>query len=67
MDNKFEPSFEEVMKEIDKHVRRMKHADSIGNKVGYDIAFKEYQRLHEKYGHILYKRRDPTAVFDKRL
>ncbi len=55
------------MKKIDKHVRRMKHADSIGDKVGYDIAFKEYQRLHEKYGHIFYKRRDLTAVFDKRL
>lgn len=64
---KFEPSFDEVMKEIDKYVKRMKHADSIGDKVGYDIAFKKYQEVHKKYGHILYKQRKPTSVFDKRF
>ena len=67
MNTKFEPSYDEIMAEIDKCVKRMKHADSIKDKVGYDIALKEYQNLHKKYAHILYKKREPTAVFDKRL
>jgi len=37
------------------------------DKVRYEIARKEYERLNEKYAYILYKKRDPTDVYEKRV
>jgi len=36
------------------------------DKVGYEIALKEYESVNEKYAHILYKKRDPAEVYARR-
>lgn len=67
MDNKSEISIEEVMDKINIVAKRMKHAKEINDKVGYEIALKEYERLHKEYAHILYAKRGQTAVFSRRM
>jgi hypothetical protein len=44
----------------------MKKAKMTNDKVGYETALKEYERLNEKYAHILYKKRDPADVYARR-
>ena len=66
MNNPFEPSVEDVLKEIDKVAKRMKEAKERGDKIGYELALKEYERLYKEYARILYKKREPTQVFSKR-
>ena len=66
MNEQFESSIEDVLKEIDKVVERMRKAKLANDKVGYEIALKEHERLHKEYAHILYKKREPTAVYSKR-
>ena len=67
MSNEFEPSIEDVLEEINKTAKRMKEAKERGDKIGYEFALKEHERLHKKYAHILYNKREPTQVFSKRL
>ena len=66
MSEQFEPSLEDVLEEINKVAERMKQAKMTNDKVGYEIALKEYERLNEKYAHILYKKRDPADVYARR-
>ena len=65
--NKSEISSEEILEKIDIVSKRMKHAKEINDKIGYDIALKEYERLHKEYGHILYSNRKQTSVFYRRM
>ena len=67
MNKKSEPFIDEVMAKINQVAERMKHAKDIGDKVGYDIALKEYEYLYKKYSHILYKSHEPAGVYVKRL
>ena len=67
MSNGFEPRIEDVLEEIKKTSKRMKEAKERGDKIGYEIALKEHERLHKKYVHVLYNKREPTTVFSKRL
>jgi len=67
MIEKKEPSIEEVTALINQAVERMKHAKSIGDKIGYDIALKEYERLHKEYSHIIYKKRQPAGFYTRRV
>ena len=66
MSNPFEPSAEVILKEIDKVAKRMKEAKLKNDKIGYEIALKEYERLYKDYGHLLYKKKEPIPVFYKR-
>ncbi len=67
MNNEFEPSIEEALEEINKIAKKMKEAKERGDKIGYEFALKEHERLHKKYAHILYKKRKSTQVFYKSL
>jgi len=67
MNQGFDPPIEKILEEIIKTQKRMKEAKMKGDKVGYEIALKEHERLHKKYGHILYEKREPTQVFIKNL
>ena len=55
------------MAELEKVTKRMKYAKIKGDKVGYEVALKEYERLNKEYACILYEKREPTQVFSKRL
>ena len=67
MSNKLGPTLEKILTEIEKVTKRMKDAKIKGDKVGYEIALKEYERLNKEYAFILYEKREPTQVFSKRL
>jgi len=67
MNEKSDDSFDEILKEIDQAAERMKHAKSINDKVGYDIALQEYERIYKEYSDTLYKNRDPPKVYVKRF
>jgi len=67
MNEKKEPSFEEVTVLINQAADRMKHAKLIGDKIGFDLALKEYERLHKEYAHIIYKNRTPVGVYAKKV
>ena len=49
MGEQFESSLEDVLEEINKVAERVKQAKMTNDKVGYEIALKEYERLNEKY------------------
>lgn len=66
LQEKFESSIDEILEKINQVSKRMQHAQEINDKVGYEIALKEHERLHKKYARILYKKREPTSVFSKR-
>jgi len=67
MSNEFEPSIEEILDEINKTAKRMREAKERGDKIGYEFALMEHERLHKKYAHVLYKKREPTQIFSKTL
>ena len=67
MSGQFESSLEDVLEEINKVAEKMKKAKMTNDRVGYEIALKEYERLNEKYAHILYKKRDPVDVYERRV
>lgn len=60
-------SAEEILEKIDQVAQRMKHAKAIGDKIGYDIALKEYERLHKEYNNILYNSKEPSKVYYRRI
>jgi len=66
MSEQFEPSLKDVLEEINKVTERMKQAKMTNDKAGYEIALRDYERLNEKYSHILYKKRDPADVYARR-
>lgn len=66
MSEQFEPSLEDVLEEINKVTERMKKAKMANDKVEYEAALNEYERLNEKYAHILYRKRDPADVYARR-
>lgn len=66
MKKKFEPSIDEIITEIRITEQRMKKAKLTNDKVGYEIALKRHEQLYKEYGHILYKKREPTQIFEKR-
>jgi len=57
MGEQFESSPEDVLEEINKVAERMKQAKMTNDKVGYEIALKEYERLNEKYAYIIQEKR----------
>ncbi len=60
-------TLEEILAKINQVTKRMKDAKINGDKVGYEIALKEYERLNKEYARILYEKREPTQVFSKRM
>ena len=66
MSNTFEPKAEVILREIEKVTKRMQEAKIKNDKIGYELALKEYERLYKEYGYILYKKKEPTKVFYKR-
>ena len=60
-------TLEEILAKINQVTKRMKDAKINGDKVGYEIALKEYERLNKEYARILYEKREPTPVFSKRM
>ena len=67
MNEKSNFSAEELLEKINQAAQRMKHAKAISDKIGYDIALKEYERLHKEYAHLLYNSREPTKVYHRRM
>ena len=67
MSYNFKPKLGDILAEIDKVTRRMKDAKQKGDKIGYEIALKEYERLNNEYERVLYEKREPTRVFSKRM
>lgn len=67
MNEKFGSPVNEILEKIKQAAERMKHAKSINDKVGYDFALKEYNRLHKEYAHILYKNKEPSKVYLRRM
>ena len=61
------PSLDKILKKLEIVTNRMKKAKQNGDKVGYEIALKEYERLNNEYERILYEKREPTQVFSKRM
>jgi len=64
--NQFDPPIEVILEEIEKVAKRIKKAKEENDKGAYDLALKEHERLHKKYDHILYKKKEPTKVYLKR-
>ena len=67
MSNQFKSSLEDILAEIDKVTKRIKEAKKNGDRIGYEFALKEYERLNKEYERILYEKREPTQVFSKRM
>jgi len=67
MNNEFRPSLEEILKQIEIAAKRMKKAKEKGDRVGYEIALKEYERLNKEYESKIFEKREPTQVFSKRM
>jgi len=61
-----EPTVDELLNELKLIENRMKKAKLTNDKVGYELALKRQEEIYEKYGHIIYKKREPTQVFEKR-
>lgn len=59
-------SIEETIEKIKTTTQRMKKAKQNNDQVGYEIALKEHEKLHKEYGHILYGKRGPTKIYEKR-
>jgi hypothetical protein len=66
MKKEFVPSLDEILKEIQITEERMKKARLTNDKVGYEIALKRHEQLYKEYRQIIYKKREPTQVFEKR-
>ena len=66
MKKKIKLSIDEIIAEIKITEQRMKKAKLTNDKVGYEIALKRHEELYSKYGHILYRKRKPTQVFENR-
>ena len=66
MEPKSEISLDKVLQEIKITEERMKKAKLNNDKVGYEIALKKHEELYKKYSNILYKKREPIKVFEKR-
>ena len=67
MNEKSNFSAEELLEKINQAAQRMKHAKAISDKIGYDIALKEYERLHKEYAHLLYATKEPSKVYHRRM
>lgn len=67
MSNELGPTLEKILAEIDKATKRMKEAKIKGDKLSYEIALKEYERLNKEYARIIYEKREPAKVFSKRM
>jgi len=67
MNEKNNFSAEELLEKINQAAQRMKHAKAISDKIGYDIALKEYERLHKEYAHLLYTTKEPSKVYHRRM
>ena len=65
MDKK-KPSVEEILEKIRIAAERMKKAKSEDDDIGYEIALKEYEKLYKEYADILYNKKEPTKVYEKR-
>lgn len=61
-----EPTADELLNELKLIENRMKKAKLSNDKVGYEIALRKQEEIYKKYGHIIYKKREPTQVFEKR-
>ena len=61
-----EPSLDDILYEIKTIENRMKKARMKNDKIGYELALKRQEEIYKKYNHILFKKRDPTAVFEKK-
>ena len=66
MKKKFEPSIDEILEGIQITEERIKKAKLTNDKVGYKIALKRQEQLYKEYGHLLYKKREPTQVIQKK-
>jgi len=64
--NKKEPTIEEILEKINLCNKRLKHARAINDKIGYEIALKEHERLHSEYEKILYKEKNPSLHYEKK-
>ena len=60
-------SVNEILEKIDQAAQWMKHAIEIGDRIGYDIALKEYERLHREYASMLYNAKEPSKVYHRRV
>lgn len=58
---------EEILIELKIVEERMKKAKVTNDKVGYEIALRKHEEIYSEYGHLIYKKTKPTAVFEKRL
>jgi len=61
-----EPTVDELLSELKQIENRMKKARLTNDKVGYEIALRRQEEIYNKYGHIIYKKSEPTQVFEKR-
>lgn len=66
MKKKIEPSVDEIITEIRIAEQVMKKTKLTNDKVGHGIAFKRHKELYSEYDHILYRKRKPIQVFEKR-
>ena len=66
MDKKNKENIDNILKEIKITEERIRNAKSINDKVGYELALKKQEELYIKYNHILYKKQEPTQVFQKK-
>ena len=67
MKKKLEINVDEILKKINQAAKRMQHANSINDKIGYDIALKEYETLYKNYSKLLYNNKEPSKVYHRRM
>ncbi len=67
MNYQFESKIEDIIKDIKQNAEKMKKAKLANDKIEFEDALKEHERLHKEYAQILYKQREPTHVFLKRM
>ncbi len=59
-------TLEHLLHQIESVAKRMKVARRTNDKVGYELALREYERLHKEYQRVLYSAHEPTQVFQRR-
>ena len=59
-------SLDNIINEIKLTEERIKKAKNAKDKIGYEIALEKLEELYKKYDNILYKKREPTKVFEKK-
>ena len=55
-----------ILNEIKIVEQRMKQAKLQNDKIGYEIALRKHEEIYKEYGHLIYKKSNPTPVFEKR-